>query len=156
MQPNHPQHRLPTAAVMATLNIDELMNATLRLSDILAEETAMLVEMRFNDLPKTHEEKVKLTRLLEQYQNRMASDPSFMNGADEKTREELLMLADDLAYNVEENFRRTAVARAVNERVMQAIMDVLGEKHRPGTYGANGQSNHSHDLALSLNLNQKA
>jgi hypothetical protein len=68
----------------------------------------------------------------------------------------LLLRADDLAFNVEENFRKISVVRAVNGRVMQAIMDVMGEQHRPGTYGPKGVANQMGDLALSMNLNQRA
>jgi acyl-CoA synthetase (AMP-forming)/AMP-acid ligase II len=74
----------------------------------------------------------------------------------EKTREELLLRTDDLAFNVEDNFRKVSVARAVNQRVMQAIADVVNEQHRPGTYGRNGQTTSTQDLALSVNLNQRA
>lgn len=155
----HPQsqHRpLPNAAALASMNIQQLLEATTRMSDILVEEGALLTSMRFKELPKLNEEKIKLTVLLESYQQLIAADPSIVKQADPKTREELLLKTDDLAFNVEDNFRKVSVARAVNSRVMQAIMDVMSEQHRPGTYGRNGQSTQSHDLALSINLNQKA
>jgi flagellar biosynthesis/type III secretory pathway chaperone len=150
------QHPLPNAALLASMSVNELMHATLRLSDILAEESEMIRDMRFKELPRLHEEKLKLASLLETYQQVIAADPDFVKRADEKTREELLLRTDDLAFNVEDNFRKVSVARAVNQRVMQAIMDVVGEQHRPGTYGRNGQAAASNDLALSVNLNQRA
>ena len=149
-------HQLPNAAALAAMNVNELMNATLRLSDILAEEGEMITAMRYKELPRLHEEKVRLTSLLETYQQRIAVDPGFIRNADQKTREELLLRTDDLAFNVEDNFRKVSVARAVNSRVMQAIMDVMQEQHRPGTYGRNGMASQATDLALSVNLNQKA
>jgi len=157
MQPqaNH-HHPLPQAHAIKVLSIDELMQATLRLSDLLQEESQLIQEMRFKDLPKLQEEKIKLTALLEMYQQRLATDASFVRSADEKVREELLLLTDDLAYTVEENFRQVSTARAVNSRIMQAMMDVMNDQHRTGTYGRTGAATGTGDMALSMNLNQKA
>ncbi len=154
----HPQsvHALPNAAILQSMSVEELMDTTLRLSDILARESELMDSMQFKELPQLHNEKTKLTAVLEIYQQVMANDPEFVKKADDKTREQLVLLTDDLAFNVEENFRKVSVAKAVNGRVMQAIMDVMSEQHRPGTYGRNGQATQQHDLALSLNLNQQA
>ena len=150
------QQQLPNAAVRASMNVNELMDVTLRLSDILAQESEHIDARRYNELPKLHEEKTKLVSLLENYQRVLAADPGFVRAADERTREELLLRADDLAFNVEENFRKVSVTRAVNSRVMQAIMDVMTDQHRPGTYGPRGVAASTTDLALSINLNQRA
>jgi flagellar biosynthesis/type III secretory pathway chaperone len=154
MQPH--AHQLPNAAARAAMSVNDLMHTTLRLSDLLAEESELIEAMRYKDLARLHEEKLKLTSALENYQRLLASDPDFIRDADPRTREELLLRADDLAFNVEENFRKISVVRAVNGRVMQAIMDVMGEQHRPGTYGPKGVANQMGDLALSMNLNQRA
>jgi len=151
-----PSHQLPNVAARATMSVNELMHTTLRLSDILAEEGLMIEERRYKELPRLHEEKLKLTALLEKYQQVLASDPQFIRTADARTREELLLRTDDLAFNVEDNFRKVSVVRAVNGRVMQAIMDVMGEQHRPGTYGPKGVASQMGDLAMSINLNQQA
>lgn len=149
-------HPLPNAGAIQAPSINALMSATLRMSDILNEESTMLTEMRFKELPALNEEKVKLTKLLESYQQLLARDPSFVRNADAQQREELLLLTDDLAFSVEENFRKVSVAKAVNSRIMQAILDVISEQHRPGTYGRDGVAAQSGDLALSVNLNEKA
>lgn len=154
MQPH--AHQLPNAAARASMSVNELMDATLRLSDLLAEEGEHIEAMRYKELPRLHEEKVKLTALLENYQRLLAADPDFIRNADPRTREELLLRTDDLAFNVEDSFRKVSVVRAVNGRVMQAIMDVMGEQHRPGTYGPKGVATQMGDLALSINLNQRA
>ena len=147
---------LPNAAILQTMSVDELMETTRRLSDILAEESDMIATMQLKDLPRLNEEKLKLTAVLEIYQQVMAADPSFIKKADDKKREQMILFADDLAMNVEENFRKVSVAKAVNSRVMQAIMDVMSEKHRPASYGRNGLASQNHGLALSVNLNQQA
>ena len=149
-------HQLPAAAATHAMSVNDLMNATMRLSDILNEEAELLSAMRYGEIGALQDEKVRLSKLLESYQQLMASDPNFVKNADEKTREELLLLTDDLAFGVEENFRKVATARAVNQRVMQAIMDVMTEQQRPSTYGRDGQSAQGADMALSINLNEKA
>lgn len=148
--------QLPNAAARASMSVNELMHATLRLSDILAQESELIAAMRYQELASLHDEKLKLASLLENYQRLLASEPDFIRNADARTREELLLRTDDLAYNVEDNFRKVSVVKAVNSRVMQAIMDVISEQHRPGTYGPKGLAAHSGDLALSVNLNQRA
>lgn len=155
-QQPHPMHKLPNAAAFAGMTMDGLLDATQRMCEILSEESEHLAAMRIEPLAKLNQEKTKLTKQLETYQMLMASDPQFVLRADEKTREELLLLVDDLAVVTEENFRRTATARAVNQRVMQAIMDVVSENHRPATYGRSGQTASSADLTMSINLNQQA
>ncbi len=151
-----PQQPLPNAAMLASMNIDDLIEATTRLSSILSQESELLSTMRYKELPKLHDEKTKLTTVLETYQRVLAKDKSMVKQADQKRREELLVLTDALAFNVEDNFRKVSAARAVNARVMQAIMDVVSEQHRPGTYGRNGQTTQMPDMAISVNLNEKA
>lgn len=132
------------------------MQAATRMSYLVQEESTMLREMRIRDLPKLQDEKIQLGNLLEAYQRRLASDPDFIKNTDDKTREELLLLTDDLAFEIEDSFRHISVAHAVNQRVLQAIMDVVSEDSRPGTYGRHGQALSAGDMALSMNLNQKA
>jgi hypothetical protein len=154
-QSNH--HKpLPNAAAYASMNIDELMGATMRLADLLMLETECLTTMRIREIEGFQKEKLDLTTLIEQYQSRIAMDPSFLANIDIKKREELLLMTDDLAFAVEENFRHTAVARSVNQRVMHAIRDALTESQSIGTYDRQGQAGGGSDLTLSMNLNQKA
>jgi hypothetical protein len=154
-QSNH--HKpLPNAAAYASMNIDELMGATMRLADLLMLETECLTTMRIREIEGFQKEKLDLTTLIEQYQSRIATDPSFLANVEIKKREELLLMTDDLAFAVEENFRHTAVARSVNQRVMHAIRDALTESQSIGTYDRQGQTGGGSDLTLSMNLNQKA
>lgn len=150
------QHLMPNADARKVMNINELMHATLRLSDLMAEEATMLDARRYGDIARLQEEKLRLTGLLESYQHAMATDPDFLKSIDGETREELLLRTDDLACNVEDTFRKVSVARAVNQRILQAIRDVMSEQHSPGVYGRNGAAALSGEVALSMNLNQQA
>lgn len=150
------QHQLPNTAALAALSVDGLVHAVARLGDLMADESEAIQEMRFADLPKSYDEKLQLVQLLEAYQQRLSTDPSFLDGVDIKAREQLLLLTDDLAVGVEDNFRRVATARTVNQRVLQAIMDVMSEQQRPGVYDKQARASAQSDLALSMNINQQA
>lgn len=138
------------------LNVEGLMQATLRLSDVMAEESSALREMRIQDLPKFQDEKLKLAETLEAYQQKLAGDPSFAQSLDPALKEELALLTDDLAFNVEDNFRRVSAAKMINQRIMQVIMDAVNEGARPGTYGPNGQAANAGTATLSMKLDQRA
>jgi hypothetical protein len=152
----HTHSLLPNGAMLQSMDIHALMDATVRLSDVLTEESEYIRTRRYAEAAKLHDEKLRLSGVLETYQSVLATNPDFIRNADAKTREELLLLTDDLAISVRENFHTVAVAKAVNGRVLQAMMDVMSEQQRPNTYGASGQSLQASNLALSMNLNQKA
>lgn len=156
LQPHAPAPHLPNIAALQSVSIDEMLDATQRLSELLMEEAEHLKAMRVAELAPLQEEKLRLTRLLETAQARMAADPGFVTKANAAQREELLLLADDLAFAVEENFRHVSVARAVNSRVMQAISEVVSDHQRPATYDRSGMASSRAHLTVSLNLNQKA
>lgn len=141
---------------LQSMNISELRDITNRLNALIAQEAELLESHRYGDLAKIHEEKLVLTARLEAYQAALSTKPDFLKNADIHIREELLLLTDDLAYGVEDNFKKIAVARAVNQRVLQAIRDVLTEQHSPTTYGRDGCTGQSDSLTLSMNLNEKA
>lgn len=149
-------YQLPQASAEPPMSVTALMNATLRLSDILQEEAGLITEMRYGEIGALHAEKLALTKLLETYQAHMAKNPNFVRGASAEEREELLLVTDDLAVSVNENFRKVSAAKAVNARIMQAMKDVLTEQHHPGTYSKHGYASGPQDLTISLNLNQKA
>ncbi|MFM9891154.1 MAG: hypothetical protein ACKVOE_11055 [Rickettsiales bacterium] len=141
---------------MQPISLRDLTQAAQQLSELLMLEGEHLRAMRVGELAALQEEKLRLTRLLETAQAHIAADKNFLGNARANEREELLLLADDLAYAVEENFRHASVARAVNRRVMQAITDVMSDQQRPATYDRMGLANSKSNLTLSLNLNERA
>ncbi len=154
---NISMHELPHIEVPAHgFDLEELMDATARLADLLEEETHALQAMELDAVAKLHAKKLEITQLLESYQKQLKVNPDMLKGSGAGKLEEFSKLADDLTEVMEENFRRTAVARAVNQRIMQTIIETVSEHNRPGTYNRYGNSALQQDLSLSLNLNQKA
>jgi hypothetical protein len=150
-------HTLPNIDVpVLTMDIDELMDVTARLADIMEEETKYLRNMEVDALAKLHEKKMELTRTMEAYQKILRTQPNLLKEADAAKLEQFSLLMEDFTAVVEENFRRTAVARSVNQRVVDTIIEAMSEQKRPGTYNRYGSSNLKQDMSLSLNLNHKA
>lgn len=146
----------PQEDALKSMSIDGLMDITSRMNELIAQEAELLESYRYADIAKLHDEKLALTERLEAYQLVLATKPEFLKNADITIREELLLLTDDLAGGAHDNFKKIAAARAVNQRVMQAIRDVLTEQHSPTTYGRDGSAGQHDSLTLSMNLNQKA
>ena len=138
------------------MSIDELMEVTARLADILEEETRCLRDMKMDALAKLHTKKMELMLVIETYQKVLRDQPDFLKKQNAGKVEEFMALSEDLTEVVEENFRRTAVARAVNQRVMQTIVNTISEKQRPMTYNRYGSAMKKNDMPMPFNLNQKA
>lgn len=153
MNPNKlPDIEIPVLA----MDLDELMDVTARLADIMEEETKYLRGMQIDALAKLHQSKIDLTRTLEAYQKELKTRPEMFKDAGEEKLKEFGLLMEDFTAIVEENFRRTAVARSVNQRVVDTIIETVSEQTRPKTYNRYGNSGLKQDMSLSLNLNQKA
>lgn len=155
------QHQPPVPAPLEMglpLHADlyELITITARLKDVLVKETQHLKQMEIRELARLQEEKVKLTKAMEGYQRLLAAKPELVRQLDDASREELAQLTEEFTQAVSENLRRTAVARAVNQRVVSAIMEVVTEHQHAGTYNKYGSATAPAGLAVSFNLNEKA
>lgn len=138
------------------VDIYELITVTARLKELLSRETEHLKRMEVKELSKLADEKQKLTKIMESYQRLIRQRPELIQALDADSREELAQLTDDFARTVSENLQRTAVARAVNMRVAQAIMEVVTENQHAGTYNKSGSAALPANMSVSFNLNQKA
>lgn len=152
------QHNIPPMPVGPGGDIDvyELITVTANLKDLLERETEYLRSMEIKEVARLQEEKQKLTKLMETYQRLISARPELLRSLDADSREELAELSDQFSRALAENMRRTAVARAVNQRVVQAMMEVVTENQHAGTYNKYGSSALPGDMAVSFNLNQKA
>ena len=154
MQKHFPLNQNNAAALQ--ISMEELKDTVLRLTELLMHEAELLSQMRVPEVVPLQAEKQQLTRTLEMAQAQLKAGSPFMQSSAAEDREDLLLLTDDLAYAVEHNHRYASVARAINSRVMQAIMDVATENQRPASYNSYGVVNGRNHLTLSLNLNQQA
>ena len=150
-----PHFNLPNVAPAVPMDIHDLLGVTIQLKDILAKETEHLKQMKVKELGLLQTEKLRLTKLLQSYQALLAANPGLLGELDEDMREELAIETEEFTRIVDENYRRVAVARAVNQRIVQAILDVISEQQHAGTYTKMGMQS-APNMAMSFNLNQKA
>lgn len=134
-----------------------LIETTERLADVLQRETALLRAMKLSDAAAVQLEKATLAEVYErsiremQKQNGQLTQtvPATQLGALRKAGERLASAAMD-------NERALRAARAVNERVLAAIVDAAREQ-RTAThaYGTRGFSAGSGGGALSLTVDRQ-
>ncbi len=155
LNPHH-QENLGLPIIGHDVDVYELITVTARLKELLSRETEHLKRMEVKELAKLSDEKQKLTKIMESYQRLIAQRPELVQALDADSRAELAELTDDFARVVSENMQRTAVARAVNQRVVQAIMEVVTENQHAGTYNRSGYTGVPTNMSVSFNLNQKA
>ncbi len=152
----HKQENVGLPIIGHDVDIYELITVTARLKELLSRETEHLKRMEVSELAKLSDEKQKLTKIMESYQRLISQRPELVQALDADSREELALLTDDFIRVVGENMQRTAVARAVNQRVVQAIMEVVTENQHAGTYNRSGYTGVPTNMSVSFNLNQKA
>ena len=139
-----------------TMSLEDLISVSDHLADILYEESEYLRTMQLSKIIPLHEEKLRLTHQLESYQRLLEENPDILRKADAKTLEHFRAVSDEFTAIMKENFRLNAVARTVNQRVVQAISDAMFETQRIGSYNRQGTTSMTGDLTLSFNLNQRA
>ena len=149
-------HReLPKVVAAQRITIDDVLSATISLKEILAKETESLRTMKIKELSHLQQEKERLTKLLESYQAILRKNPKALGEMSEEVREDFEIEMEEFVQVVDDNYRRVAVARAVNQRIVQAILDVVTEQQHAGTYTKRGTSA-APNIALSFNLNHQA
>ena len=151
-----PRNReLPKMVAPQRITMDDVLQATIALKQILTKETESLRLMKIKELGTLQQEKERLTKLLESYQAILRKNPKALGELSEAAREDLEIEIEEFVQVVDDNYRRVSVARAVNQRIVQAILDVMTEQQHAGTYTKRGKSA-APNIALSFNLNHQA
>lgn len=141
----------------ATMSLSDMMQVTEQLNQVLAAESALLKAMKVRELPPLQEQKAALSDQLEHFRLALAVDRSPIEHATDRERERMMMLADELALQIEENMRHTELARGVNARVMGMLSEAVSGSQRATTYGAHGRADtKSGALSVPLNINAQA
>ena len=153
--PRTPPRQLPKVVAAEKFTMQDVLSATTQLKDIFIRETESLRTMKVKELGLLQQEKERLTKLLESYQAILKKNPNAFGEMDEEAREAFEVEMQEFTEVVDENYRRVAVARAVNQRIVQAILDVVTEQQHAGTYTKQGVAA-APNMALSFNLNHQA
>jgi|GEM_PF-3049826 len=143
---------------LLSLDVNELVAVTVRLAEILDEETQLLANMDINGMSRLHPEKLKLTQMMESYQSILRARPDAVDDLPDATRDQLIRVISGFGQIMEHNFRQVATARAVNQKVVQAITDSIAEQQHLTVYTREGNQTYAgvQQSGISINLNQKA
>lgn len=125
----------------ATDRINDLINISNRLADLLERENEALKNRRHQNVAALLEEKSALSRAYEARVLGLKKAADEMAGVDADLRERLRGLGEKVKALMEENARHLRVAMEVNKRVMGVIADAV-KSRRPGpkTYSAKGST----------------
>lgn len=150
------KHQLPNGNGSTIVDLDEVLEVTERLNQLVLLECDLLNTMQVRDLHAVQAEKNALSQTLETYQKALASDAHVVTSATTEMRDRLFNMASELAANIEENLRLTAIAQTVNRRVMQTFVEVLAEQQSVSVYSNQGGQGPTPDVTVSLNINERA
>lgn len=140
-------------AVNQELNISNIMALTARLAQILAHEADLLASMKVQEIEPLQKEKIWLTKALELQHRRIQKYPELLDFIDPEEREELRELVAVFDEIKDENHRRLMAAKEVNQRVVEAITEIVNQQSRKPTYTEEGVADQQSD-ALSVTLNK--
>lgn len=137
------------------VDVGELIAVTTRLTDLLNEEVRLLDAMNITEAGALQPEKDALASVLEAQKKYIESQPEVMEGISEAEHDELAHVVDAFQEALQRNVRLVAVAKAVNQRVVQAIMDTVAEQNSTGAYTKAGITAGAPKQGISITLNQQ-
>ncbi len=150
---NNPQDA-PEEVRAQAVNMENVMALIARLAQILALEVDYLSDMDIKALEPLQNEKKWLTKAIELQLKRVQKFPHLLDDISDDEREEFRDLVSVFNEIKFENHRRLLAAQSVNERVVQAITDVVAEHNRKINYDGKGVPEAGID-SISVTLNEK-
>lgn len=147
---------LPEVPSFDVLPIGEMIEVTKRLTVLLNEEVLFLEKMQVGKAGELQPEKLALTQVLEAQKRLIDTQPELIDDVPAFEREELKDTIEAFHTALQRNIRLVAVAKAVNQRVVQAVLDTLAEQQSTGAYTKAGvTANAPKSAGLSISLNQQ-
>lgn len=146
---------------IAPWTMEELVNDTLLLKELLIRETAALRSMDIATVRLLHDDKLRLIRKLELQKELLARDPWLMQGVDAIQQKRLKDAGHGMERVMKENFHEVLKAREVNACVVRAVSSEAKKYeqratgyNRRGLQSARQPGYGNYDSAPSVALNQ--
>lgn len=133
----------------------DLIVLTARLAQLLAEEADLLESMKISKITDLQNEKTMLTNALEAMKKHISKHPEIMDELSAQERDDLESVVKIFNEILEENYHRLTMARAVNQRVVQAITEVVQEATKGDVYDRTGITGKPTVDSVSVTLNEK-
>jgi flagellar biosynthesis/type III secretory pathway chaperone len=137
-------------------SIDGLIEVASRMITLLGEETLLLRQMKISDIAALQDEKLRLTRAYDARMRDLNQNGGELNAVDQAIRDELEATVNRFDDAAKANAIAVHAAQEANQRLMQAIVDIVSERRgRTETYAADGtttvkDARPREGLALSL------
>ncbi len=147
--------QLPEVHNFDALPIGEMIDVTARLTELLNEEIAYLDAMQIVRAGELQPEKIALTQVLEAQKKLIDTQPELLEQISDAERLELRETILDFNTALQRNVALVAVAKAVNQRVVTAVLDTLAEQQSTGAYTKLGVTASSPQGGMSISLNQQ-
>lgn len=135
------------------LNIRDLTMLTARLAQILAEEADLLQNMKIKEIEKLQKEKVLIANALDVQKKHLERNPEVMENITDEERADLRSVVEIFQGIMSENHRRLLIAKEVNNKVVEAIAEVVSDTNTNSTYDDCGVPSLA-GKALSVTLNE--
>lgn len=149
-----------TDATVTAYNEDELQVAdlialTARLAQVLAQEADLLEAMQVGKIADLQDEKQALVGALDSVKKQLAKRPHLLRQMGAEEREDLAQVVGVFHAVLEENYRRLSMARAVNQKIVEAITEVIQENTRNEVYDRKGTSGKPVVDSVSITLDKQ-
>lgn len=140
-------------------SIDGLIEIASRLIELLGRETALLRQMKIAEIAALQEEKLALTRAYETRMRALNRNHEELQAVDQAIRDELKATINRFEDAASANAIAVHAAQDANQRLMQAIVDIVSERRgRTEGYAANGTATSKDSRAregLALTLDER-
>lgn len=141
----------------ATGRVNDLIEITERLANLLTKENKALNEKDANEATQYLDEKANLSRIYETRIQGLIDDPSILANAAPELRDKLRELGESVNLMIKENAQLLKITIEANRRVVSMVAAaVKTQQPGPGTYSSKGTADkndvHSapRNIALSL------
>jgi hypothetical protein len=148
---------LPPLPLGEEVMVDELLVVSARLTALLQEESQLLKRMQVGKIGPMQDEKLKLIAWLEAQQKMLMLKPQMKQVLQDNERFQLEEASAALSAAMNDNVHQLSIARAVNSKVVEAVMEALRQQQQvPGYTSLGAAKGAAPSGALPVNINQKA
>lgn len=131
----------PPSQPGARSSLDGLIDIASRLITLLGQETMLLRQMKIKDIAALQDEKLALTRAYEARTRDLNEHSGDLDAVDQAIRDELRATVNRFEDAAKANAIAVHAAQEANQRLMQAIVDIVSERRgRTEGYAADGTS----------------
>jgi hypothetical protein len=143
----------------ATGRVNDLIEITERLANLLTKENKALNDKDANEATQYLDEKGNLSRIYETRIQGLIDDPSILANTAPELRDKLRELGESVNIMIKENAQLLKITIEANRRVVSMVAAaVKTQQPGPGTYSAKGTADkndvHSAPRNLALSLDQ--